>query len=73
MPPRLPRAALPRPLLQHSALGDIIGAYPLRAGLSDEEVARERLLRQCFTDFLLGKCTLDVPRDLHLLPFVRTS
>ena len=42
---------------QHSALADIIGAYPLRSGLSDEEVARERRLRECFTDFLLGEWT----------------
>ncbi|KAI7842822.1 hypothetical protein COHA_003568 [Chlorella ohadii] len=60
---------------KHSALGDIIGAYPLRAGLSDEEVARERLLRQCFTDFLLG--VLDVnpatrwtPRQAAQHPFI---
>lgn len=54
------------PLPQHSALGDIIGAYPLRAGLSDEEIARERLLRQCFTDFLLGECTLSLHPALLL-------
>ncbi|KAL4855458.1 Dual specificity protein kinase YAK1 [Chlorella vulgaris] len=60
---------------KHSALADIIGAYPFRTGLSDDEVARERLLRESFTDFLLG--VLDVnpgtrwtPRQAGQHPFI---
>lgn len=60
---------------QHSALADIISAYPFRSGLSDEDVGRERRLRECFTDFLLG--VLDVnpstrwtPRQAAQHPFI---
>ena len=39
---------------QHTRLGDIIGAYPFRSGLSDAQLAAERECREAFLDFLLG-------------------
>lgn len=60
---------------QHTALADIIGAYPIRCGTSDEAVAREKQQRQAFVDFLLGVLDLDpasrwTPRQAMQHPFI---
>ena len=39
---------------QHTKLADIIGAYPYKAGLSDEDMAKESERREAFLDFLMG-------------------
>lgn len=39
---------------QHTKLADIIGAYPYKAGLSDEEMVKESMRREAFLDFLMG-------------------
>ena len=39
---------------QHTKLADIIGAYPMRPGLSDSQMAREQEEREAFLDFLMG-------------------
>lgn len=60
---------------QHKALADIISAYPMKQGLSDEAMQLERQHREAFTDFLLG--LLDVnpatrwtPRQALQHPFI---
>ncbi|KAK9828495.1 hypothetical protein WJX72_000356 [[Myrmecia] bisecta] len=44
---------------QHTKLADIIGAYPMKAGMSDVHLAQEQRLREAFLDFLLGVLDLD--------------
>lgn len=39
---------------QHTRLHDIIGAYPFRSGLTDQQIAHEKERREAFLDFLLG-------------------
>ncbi|ETV92618.1 CMGC/DYRK/YAK protein kinase [Aphanomyces invadans] len=56
------RAVSSKRYFKHSALRDIIDAYPFRKGASDEEVAKERNHRAAFSDFVRGLLALD-PRD----------
>ncbi|RHY81076.1 hypothetical protein DYB26_005155 [Aphanomyces astaci] len=44
---------------KHSALPDIINAYPIRRGASTDEVSKERHSRAAFCDFLCGLLQLD--------------
>ncbi|ETV81606.1 CMGC/DYRK/YAK protein kinase, variant [Aphanomyces astaci] len=44
---------------KHSALPDIINAYPIRRGASADEVTKERHSRAAFCDFLRGLLQLD--------------
>ena len=39
---------------QHTKLGDIIDAYPYKAGLTDVEQLEQRNAREAFLDFLWG-------------------
>lgn len=60
---------------QHTALADIVGAYPMRSGLSEEAAARERAQREAFVDFLLGVLDLNpatrwTPRQAMQHPFI---
>jgi dual specificity protein kinase YAK1 len=50
---------------QHTRLGDIIGAYPFRSGLSDAQLAAERECREAFLDFLLGVLVRPAQRPGH--------
>lgn len=59
----------------HRRLADIIGAYPLRQGLSEEDAKNENDLRLSFTDFLLGVLDVDphtrwTPHQAALHPFI---
>mmetsp|Transcript_37239 Transcript_37239/g.105059 ORF Transcript_37239/g.105059 Transcript_37239/m.105059 type:complete len:1166 (-) Transcript_37239:1237-4734(-) len=57
------RSNRPAPLgkryFKHTRLADIIGAYPMRSGMSEAHVARERQDREAFLDLLLGVLELD--------------
>ncbi|GMH40135.1 hypothetical protein BSKO_08039 [Bryopsis sp. KO-2023] len=60
---------------KHLKLADIIGAYPDRPGISDEDSIKEKELRLSFTDFLLGVLDVDphsrwTPHQAALHPFV---
>lgn len=60
---------------RHTRLADIINAYPLRPGMTDEEIYRERQNRESFTDFLLGLLEVDpsarwTPRQAQQHPFI---
>lgn len=61
---------------KHLKLADIIGAYPHRSGMSEEEQGPENEQRLSFTDFLLGVLDVDphtrwTPHQAALHPFVR--
>ena len=51
---------------QHTKLADIVGAYPMAAGLDDQAALEERQHRESFLDFLLGILDLDPACRYHL-------
>ncbi|KAK2078531.1 hypothetical protein QBZ16_003371 [Prototheca wickerhamii] len=60
---------------QSSDLAEIVASYPLRAGASEAEAAREMALRAAFVDFLRGTLALDparrwTPRQAAAHPFL---
>lgn len=68
-------AAKGKQYFMHKALADIINAYPFKSNLSEEDHARERHQRECFTDFILGLLDLDPnnrwsPRQALTHPFI---
>lgn len=69
------RAPCGKQYFQHTALADVINAYPVRDGLRDEDISREKRARESFTDFLLGLLDVDpetrwTPQQAHQHPFI---
>ena len=58
-PPLPPQAPQGKRYFSSPGLADIISTYPLRPGLSDEGVARERAGREALLDLLLGVLDMD--------------
>ena len=59
----------------HVKLANIIGAYPIKSGINDADVPKEKENRECFVDFLLGILEVDpharwTPHQAALHPFI---
>lgn len=59
--PRPPPAQAPagKRYFPHTSLADLVGAYPLKPGLSEPEEGRERCAREALLDLLLGVLDVD--------------